>query len=944
MALRTVGVRLQAEVAGYMAGIRQAKSATSDFRAELDKAAKGGNLDATADMAGRLGLGLVGVAGAAVAMAARFDAAMSSVQAATHASGEELEQLREAALKAGKDTAYSATEAAQAIEELAKAGVATTDILNGGLAGALDLAAAGQMEVADAAEVAASTMTQFRLEGSKVPHIADLLAAGAGKAQGSVHDLSMALNQGGLVASQMGLSVEDTVGTLTAFASAGLLGSDAGTSFKQALLMLANPTDKAAALMDELGINTYDAQGNFVGMTSLAGQLKTQLGSLTMEQRNAALATIFGADAIRAASILYEEGADGVQGWIDAVNDTGYAAETARLKTDNLKGDIERLTGELETLAIEAGSASNGGLRILVQAAEALTSQIGKLPSGLLGTGVAIAGVVGGALLLSAAFIKSRRATADVLAELRDMGPAGTRAARGLEVTTKWAGKAAAAFIAFEVAAAAVSAAGKDLNPQVEALGSGLEEWTRTGKVSGETARLLGDDMSKLETALYDVGESGAWVGFTRGAAGVIESMTGLGDVMDDSLTKSKDRINALDQALAGMVQAGNAEQARAVFDKVAESAAKQGVSVQELEAILPGYTAAVEVAGKQSGGAADGIEGVGDAAAGAAKNVEKLNEEFDKLFGAYMDMDRATLKYKQGIADLTKTLSSSNRTLSRNTEAGRDNTEAVLDQIDRIKDLRDARIAHGQSLDEANGKYVKDIEGLRRTLLQLGYNRDAVDQLIGKYKDVPDEVSTKVSAPGAPGAKKDIDDVTKSANRLPSRKETEVRMRGVYESQAAVDVLKRKIDALKNKKIYVQGTVQWTSEGDLRVPGGRILERRWGGVTEYQPAATGHLRQAELAGPGTRYQWAEPQTGGEAFIPRHGDLARSRAIWEYVGANWLGMGGGPGAGAAAAPAGDTVVYVTIDGQQLQGRIERVVVENNRATIRGLRAGAGARR
>src|SRR5690606_34672379 len=154
----------------------------------------------------------------------------------------------------------------------------------------------------------------------------------------------------------------------------------AGTSLKTALLMLANPTDQARRLMQELGIRVYDASGRFVGIIELAGQLQSQLGKLSQEQRNAALATIFGSDAIRAASILYEQGADGIRRWIDAVNEQGFATETARAKTDNLIGDIERLTGELETLAITSGSGVNEGLRMLVQGLERIVASIGALP------------------------------------------------------------------------------------------------------------------------------------------------------------------------------------------------------------------------------------------------------------------------------------------------------------------------------------------------------------------------------------------------------------------------------------------------------------------------------------------------------------------------------------------------------------------------------------
>ena len=402
MGLRTVGVRLQAEVAGYVNSLKAAKASTKDFVGELDRAAKKGKLDAVADTAGKMGIALAAGFGIAVAAGARFDKQMSAVSAATHASAADLELLRKAALEAGKDTAFSATEAAQGITELSKAGIKTSDILRGGLAGALDLAAAGELSVGEAAETAASAMTQFQLSGKDVPHVADLLAAAAGKAQGSVHDMGEALKMGGLVASQMGLSIEETTGTLAAFASAGLMGSDAGTSFKTMLLRLAAPSGEAAAKMKELGIRAFDASGQFVGMAGFAGNLQTALGGLTDEQRNAALSVIFGADAIRSAAIVYQQGQSGVQGWIDKTDDAGFAADTAAKKTDNLMGDVERLTGSLETLAIESSTGASSGLRILVQAADRLVNSLSGIPAPVQQAGVGIAGVAGAALLAAA--------------------------------------------------------------------------------------------------------------------------------------------------------------------------------------------------------------------------------------------------------------------------------------------------------------------------------------------------------------------------------------------------------------------------------------------------------------------------------------------------------------------------------------------------------------
>ena len=112
--------------------------------------------------------------------------------------------------------------------------------------------------------------------------------------------------------------------------------------------------------MEELGIQAYDAQGNFVGMASVAEQLKVAFEGKTQAERDSALATIFGSDAIRAASVLYEQGGEGVREWTAKVNDAGYAAETAATQLDNLTGDLEALRGSLETALIGSGEGCRG--------------------------------------------------------------------------------------------------------------------------------------------------------------------------------------------------------------------------------------------------------------------------------------------------------------------------------------------------------------------------------------------------------------------------------------------------------------------------------------------------------------------------------------------------------------------------------------------------------
>jgi phage-related minor tail protein len=217
-------------------------------------------LDQVGGTAGKVGLVAAAGLGAIVVATANFEQAMSRVEAATHASASTMEDLRKAAIVAGRDTVFSATEAADAITAMSKAGVSAKDILGGGLTGALSLASAGELDVASAADIAATAMNQFGLSGRDIPHIADVLAAAAGKAQGEVTDMANSLKYVGPVAHQLGISIEETAGTIAELASQGVLGEQAGTSLRGMLTALTSPSKVAAQTMKNLGAVRRDRE------------------------------------------------------------------------------------------------------------------------------------------------------------------------------------------------------------------------------------------------------------------------------------------------------------------------------------------------------------------------------------------------------------------------------------------------------------------------------------------------------------------------------------------------------------------------------------------------------------------------------------------------------------------------------------------------------------
>lgn len=390
---KNIVIRLMADTASYEAAMTRAGSTARTVASGMENTGRKSALIASGMTAAGLAVAAFGVA--AVKMAADFDQQMSTVQANTGATSAQMDQLRAAAIEAGASTVYSASDSADAINDLGKAGMSVTDILTGGLSGALNLAASDGMAVGDAAEYMANALSMFHLKGSQASQVADTLAAGAGKAVGNVSDFGEALNNCGAQANSFGMNVQETTGVLALFAQNGTIGAEAGTQLNSMLMKLAAPSTEAANTMKELGISAYDAQGHFVGMSKFAGQLQKAEKGLTDEQRNQANATIFGSYAIKAANYLYEAGESGVNKWTKAVSESGYAAEQAAAKNNNLKGDLENLGGSMESLMISVGEGAQGPLRKMVQGLDTLVDAFAGLPSGVQQTLVVMASLAG---------------------------------------------------------------------------------------------------------------------------------------------------------------------------------------------------------------------------------------------------------------------------------------------------------------------------------------------------------------------------------------------------------------------------------------------------------------------------------------------------------------------------------------------------------------------
>ncbi len=341
-----------AALRGVEAKIKQAESSLEGFRAAGQRLSSIGTKWTVG-----VTVPILGIGAAAFKAAADFETMQNTFQTVSHATSSQMQRMSELAKALGNDLTLpgtSASDAAAAMTELVKAGLSIDQTFKA-VKGTLQLSAAAQVDNATAATIVGQALNAFKLSGDKAVMVADLLANSANASAGEMTDMAYALQSGGAVAAMAGQSINDFTTAVGLMANAGITGSDAGTSLKTMFMALMSPTKKAAEALADYGIKVYDAHGKMLPLPALVEQFSQKLGGLSQEQRNAALAAIFGTDAVRAANTVLMAG---TQAWDDmstAVNRAGGAQEVAAAKMKGANGAWEAFKSTLETLAITIG-------------------------------------------------------------------------------------------------------------------------------------------------------------------------------------------------------------------------------------------------------------------------------------------------------------------------------------------------------------------------------------------------------------------------------------------------------------------------------------------------------------------------------------------------------------------------------------------------------------
>ena len=389
--------KISLDTSAYESALSGAKSSASGFGSTLTNVV-GHAVDFVKTSLETAGRATAAFIGDSIQTGREFDQAMSQVAATMGTSVGEIENLRDFAREMGASTAFSATEAAEALNYMALAGYDAETSMSM-LPNVLNLAAAGNIDLARASDMVTDTQTAFGLSLERTTQMVDEMAKAASTGNTNVEQLGDAfLTVGGLAQELNGGFVTLEDGTqaevdglqeleiaLTSMANAGVKGSEAGTHMRNMLLKLTSPTAEGAEQFERLGVKVFDAGGKMRSLKDIFGDLNTSLGRLTQEEKLQAVSELFNArDTASAEALLNAIGEDWDHIGESILDAKGAAEEMAETQLDNLEGDITKFKSALDEAKISISDRLSPTLRDLVQTG---TRELGHLAEAFQGNG-----------------------------------------------------------------------------------------------------------------------------------------------------------------------------------------------------------------------------------------------------------------------------------------------------------------------------------------------------------------------------------------------------------------------------------------------------------------------------------------------------------------------------------------------------------------------------
>ena len=306
-----------------------------------------------------------GLGASVIKMAGDFEKNMNRVEALSGATGKQLTKLRDQAKDLGRTTQYSAAQSADAMAQLATAGLGVNQIY-GAMPSVLSLASSEQLDLTRAAEITTSVLTGYGMKINEIPHAVDAMVKASVKANTSVDDLGEAFKYSGPIAHQAGVKFEEAAAATALMGNAGIKASMAGTALRGAVTRLLAPTDKISGTLEDLGVNVATADGKLRPLHQIVGEL-AKSGATTGQ-----IMTIFGQRAGPGMAALIQQGSDKLVGLTKELENSGGTADRiSKIQMKGWRGEVIRLRNAWEGLMIAIGDS--GVLTVATKALSGIT-------------------------------------------------------------------------------------------------------------------------------------------------------------------------------------------------------------------------------------------------------------------------------------------------------------------------------------------------------------------------------------------------------------------------------------------------------------------------------------------------------------------------------------------------------------------------------------------
>ena len=314
---------------------------------------------------------LLGLGTVAVKTAADFQSAMSKVEALSGSTKEEMQMLEEVAKKMGTTTVYSSKEAAEALQYMSLAGW-NAEQMAAGLEPTLKLAGAAGMELSIASDIVTDTLSMFGMKAEEATKLTDALAYAQANSNTSVEQLGEALKYCGASANAMGYDIADTSAMLGVLADSGLKGSVAGTTLNAVFRDMKKAMQDGCIQIGNTKVAIDNGNGSYRDMEAILQDVVSATSGMSAVERDAALSTIFGTEALKGMNIMLQTGTDRLSDFENGIrNSDGAANDMYNTMQNNLNGAIANLKGAFEGLLITIGDAL---IPIIQAVAEKLTA------------------------------------------------------------------------------------------------------------------------------------------------------------------------------------------------------------------------------------------------------------------------------------------------------------------------------------------------------------------------------------------------------------------------------------------------------------------------------------------------------------------------------------------------------------------------------------------